>query len=80
MTLVVEAWCWRDPDCFAALEECLAHLRRSVDRRLVLSVRPRQSFARSTYEPSSVWMTTRVPAPTCGGTMVRTPLSRMAGL
>ena len=32
MTLVVEAWCWRDPDCFAAVEKCLAHLRRSVDR------------------------------------------------
>jgi hypothetical protein len=31
MTLVVEAWCWRDPDCFAAIEDCLAHLRRSVD-------------------------------------------------
>jgi hypothetical protein len=32
MTLVVEAWCWRDPECFAAVEKCLAHLRRSVDR------------------------------------------------
>ena len=32
MTLVVEAWCWRDPDSFAALKESLAHLRRSVDR------------------------------------------------
>jgi hypothetical protein len=32
MTLVVEAWCWRDPDCFAALEQSLAHLRRTVDR------------------------------------------------
>jgi hypothetical protein len=31
MTLVIEAWCWRDPDCFAALEESLAHLRRAVD-------------------------------------------------
>jgi hypothetical protein len=31
LTLVVEAWCWRDPDCFAAVEECLAHLRRSVE-------------------------------------------------
>jgi hypothetical protein len=31
MTLVVEAWGWRDPDCLAAVEECLAHLRRSVD-------------------------------------------------
>jgi hypothetical protein len=31
MTLVIEAWCWRDPDCFAAVEDCLAHLRRSVD-------------------------------------------------
>jgi len=31
MTLVIEAWCWRDPDCFAALEESLTHLRRSVD-------------------------------------------------
>jgi len=31
MRLVVEAWCWRDPECFAAVEECLAHLRCSVD-------------------------------------------------
>src|SRR5262249_60728816 len=31
MTLAIEAWCWRDPDCFAALEESLAHLRRAVD-------------------------------------------------
>lgn len=31
ITLVEEAWCWRDPDCFAAVEDCLAHLRRSVD-------------------------------------------------
>jgi hypothetical protein len=31
MTLVVEAWCWRDPDCFAAIEDCLTHLRLSVD-------------------------------------------------
>jgi hypothetical protein len=32
ITLVVEAWCWRDPECLAAVEDCLAHLRRSVDR------------------------------------------------
>lgn len=31
LTLVLEAWCWRDPDCLAAIEGCLAHLRRSVD-------------------------------------------------
>jgi hypothetical protein len=31
LTLVEEAWCWRDPDCLAAVEDCLAHLRRSVD-------------------------------------------------
>jgi hypothetical protein len=31
MTLVIEAWCWRDPECFAALEGSLAHLRRAVD-------------------------------------------------
>jgi len=31
MTLVIEAWCWRDPECFAALEESLTHLRRAVD-------------------------------------------------
>jgi hypothetical protein len=31
ITLVVEAWCWRDPDCMAAVEDCLAHLRRAVD-------------------------------------------------
>lgn len=30
LTLVIEAWCWRDPDCLAAVEECLAQLRRSV--------------------------------------------------
>jgi hypothetical protein len=28
---VEEAWCWRDPDCLAAVADCLAHLRRSVD-------------------------------------------------
>lgn len=32
ITLAIEAWCWRDPECFAAVEDCLAHLRRSVDR------------------------------------------------
>jgi hypothetical protein len=32
ITLVVEAWCWRDPDCLAAVEDCLAHLKRSVDQ------------------------------------------------
>jgi hypothetical protein len=32
MTLVVEAWCWRDPDCLAAVEDCLAHLRHVVDQ------------------------------------------------
>lgn len=31
ITLIAEAWCWRDPDCFAAVEDCLAQLRRSVD-------------------------------------------------
>jgi hypothetical protein len=31
ITLVAEAWCWRDPDCVAAIEACLAHLRHSVD-------------------------------------------------
>ena len=28
---VEEAWCWRDPDCLAAVADSLAHLRRSVD-------------------------------------------------
>jgi len=32
LTLVLEAWCWRDPDCLAEVEACLAHLRRSVDQ------------------------------------------------
>ena len=32
MTLLIEAWSWRDPDCFAALKESLAQLSRSVDR------------------------------------------------
>jgi hypothetical protein len=31
MTLVADAWSRRDPDCVAAIEDCLAHLRRSVD-------------------------------------------------
>ncbi len=30
--LSLEAWCWRDPECLAAVEGCLANLRRSVDR------------------------------------------------
>jgi hypothetical protein len=32
VTLVTEAWCWRDPDCVAAVEDWLARLRRSVDQ------------------------------------------------
>src|SRR5262249_42800880 len=32
LTFVLQAWCWRDPDCIAAVEDCLAHLRRSVDQ------------------------------------------------
>jgi hypothetical protein len=32
ITLVGEAWCWRDPDCVAAVQDCIVHLRRSVDR------------------------------------------------
>jgi len=31
ITLILEAWCWRDPDCIEAVEDCLAHLRRWVD-------------------------------------------------
>lgn len=31
LTVVLEAWCWRDPDCLAAVEDCLTRLRRSVD-------------------------------------------------
>jgi hypothetical protein len=32
ITLAAEAWSWRDADCVAAVEACIAHLRRSVDR------------------------------------------------
>ena len=39
-----------------------------------------QSFARSTYAPSAVITTTRVPADMCGGTAVFTPLESSAGL
>ena len=31
LTLVLEAWCWRDPDCLASVEDCVAELRRAVD-------------------------------------------------
>ena len=31
LTLVLEAWCWRDPECLASVEHCLADLRRAVD-------------------------------------------------
>ena len=41
---------------------------------------PYQSFARSTYEPSSVDTTIRVPATIWGGTVVRTPFESIAGL
>src|SRR5262245_39642606 len=30
VALVEEAWCWRDPDCIAAIETCLVHLKHSV--------------------------------------------------
>jgi hypothetical protein len=43
-------------------------------------VAPNYSFARSTYDPSSVITTTRVPAPMNGGTLVRTPFDSVAGL
>src|SRR4029077_12582344 len=39
-----------------------------------------QSLARSTYEPSAVLTTTRVPVTMWVGTMVRTPFDSMAGL
>src|SRR5262245_3431618 len=32
VALVEEAWCWRDPDCIAAIQACLVQLRRSVDQ------------------------------------------------
>ena len=32
LSLVVQAWCWRDPESVAELEECLASLRRVVER------------------------------------------------
>jgi hypothetical protein len=31
ISLVVDAWSWCDPDCVAAVEACIAYLRRSVD-------------------------------------------------
>jgi hypothetical protein len=31
LTLVLEAWCWRDPDCLSSVENCIADLRRAVD-------------------------------------------------
>ena len=31
IALVLEAWCWRDPDCMAAVVDCITLLRRSVD-------------------------------------------------
>lgn len=43
-------------------------------------LRDTQSFARSTYAPSAVITTTRVPGAMCGGTVVRTPLESTAGL
>lgn len=39
-----------------------------------------QPLARSTYEPSLVMTTIFVPVSMCGGTVVRAPLERMAGL
>jgi len=47
---------------------------------IVASFEKTQSFARSTYDPSSVATTMRVPDTICGGTMVRTPFDRSAGL
>src|SRR5262245_59698036 len=32
VALIEEAWCWRDPDCIAAIQACLVQLRRSVDQ------------------------------------------------
>jgi hypothetical protein len=32
LSLVVQAWCWRDPDSVGELEQCLEMLRRVVDR------------------------------------------------
>jgi hypothetical protein len=32
LTLVLEAWCWRDPDCLASVEDCVAELRRAIDQ------------------------------------------------
>jgi hypothetical protein len=32
VALVEDAWCWRDPDCIAAIQACLVQLRRSVDQ------------------------------------------------
>ena len=31
LTLVLEAWCWRDPECLVSVEDCLRDLRRAVD-------------------------------------------------
>jgi CheY-like chemotaxis protein len=59
--------------------------RRAPDDRVERTISrtalgPRQSLARSTYEPSAVITTILVPAVTKAGTMVRTPLERTAGL
>jgi len=32
LSLVVQAWCWRDPESVGELEQCLEMLRRVVDR------------------------------------------------
>ncbi|MEA2834983.1 MAG: hypothetical protein QOG66_3185 [Methylobacteriaceae bacterium] len=44
------------------------------------STGPNQSFARSTYDPSSVITTIRVPGWICGGTITRAPFDIFAGL
>ena len=31
LTLVLEAWSWRDPDCLSSVENCIADLKRAVD-------------------------------------------------
>lgn len=32
VVLVMQAWCWRDPESVEAVERCLRHLRSIVDR------------------------------------------------
>jgi len=59
----------------------LAHLCPPYDSAIApYELNANQSLARSTYEPSAVITTIRVPVATKGGTIVRTPFDNVAGL